>query len=363
MPTVLITGATSGIGRAMAVALGEAGYEVHAIGRNKAALDDLRASRPNIVPLALDVTDRAQIEAAVRRPADRCAHQQRGDHAPARQFRGHGRRGHRQHHRDQPERRHPPDAPRGAADASPGGGAHPVHGIGGRPRALPQYRRLFRHQGGDRGVRRRVARRTSRRTASGSRRSSPGRVETQLYGDILDADAVRAMYAGNLAVQPEDVARMGGRRPRPAAPRGRHSLRHHADTPDQRERDEFRSPNIMKDLSVVIVGGASGLGALLARMAVAEGASAVGIIDLDKDAADAALGPVREKGPQDRGRDLRHPGRTGMPCRLRQHRDRPRPGRHAHQLRRDLPAPPDPRGSPMPLGMRPTASTSRAATT
>jgi NAD(P)-dependent dehydrogenase (short-subunit alcohol dehydrogenase family) len=52
----------------------------------------------------------------------------------------------------------------------------------------------------------------------------------------------------------------------------------------------------MKDLSVVIVGGASGLGALLARMAVDEGAAAVGIIDLNKEAAEAALEYARSKG-------------------------------------------------------------------
>lgn len=52
----------------------------------------------------------------------------------------------------------------------------------------------------------------------------------------------------------------------------------------------------MKDLSVVIVGGAAGLGALLARMAVDAGASALGIIDLDRDAADAALQPARDRG-------------------------------------------------------------------
>ena len=52
----------------------------------------------------------------------------------------------------------------------------------------------------------------------------------------------------------------------------------------------------MKDLSVVIVGGGAGLGALLARMAVEEGAAAVGIIDLDGAAAEAALGSARERG-------------------------------------------------------------------
>jgi NADP-dependent 3-hydroxy acid dehydrogenase YdfG len=36
----------------------------------------------------------------------------------------------------------------------------------------------------------------------------PGRVETQLYKDILDTKARAAMYAGDVAVQPEDVAEM-----------------------------------------------------------------------------------------------------------------------------------------------------------
>jgi 3-oxoacyl-[acyl-carrier protein] reductase len=52
----------------------------------------------------------------------------------------------------------------------------------------------------------------------------------------------------------------------------------------------------MKGLSVLIVGGGSGLGALLARMAVEEGATGIGIIDIDLEAAESALRPVREKG-------------------------------------------------------------------
>jgi NAD(P)-dependent dehydrogenase (short-subunit alcohol dehydrogenase family) len=52
----------------------------------------------------------------------------------------------------------------------------------------------------------------------------------------------------------------------------------------------------MKDLSIVIVGGAAGLGALLARMAVARGAAGVGIIDLDPIGAEAALAPARAAG-------------------------------------------------------------------
>ena len=52
----------------------------------------------------------------------------------------------------------------------------------------------------------------------------------------------------------------------------------------------------MKDLSEVIVGGGAGLGALLARMAVADGASGLGIIDLNAEAAEAALAPARAAG-------------------------------------------------------------------
>lgn len=52
----------------------------------------------------------------------------------------------------------------------------------------------------------------------------------------------------------------------------------------------------MKGLSVVIVGGASGLGARLARMAVEAGASGLGIIDLNAEAAEAALAPARAAG-------------------------------------------------------------------
>jgi NAD(P)-dependent dehydrogenase (short-subunit alcohol dehydrogenase family) len=52
----------------------------------------------------------------------------------------------------------------------------------------------------------------------------------------------------------------------------------------------------MDGLTVVIVGGGAGLGALLAEMAVKEGAAGVGIIDLNADAAAAVLDPVRKAG-------------------------------------------------------------------
>lgn len=52
----------------------------------------------------------------------------------------------------------------------------------------------------------------------------------------------------------------------------------------------------MNGLSLVIVGGGAGLGALLARLAVEAGATALGIIDINREAAEAALEPARARG-------------------------------------------------------------------
>jgi NAD(P)-dependent dehydrogenase (short-subunit alcohol dehydrogenase family) len=51
----------------------------------------------------------------------------------------------------------------------------------------------------------------------------------------------------------------------------------------------------MKDLSVLIVGGGSGLGALLARMAIEDGASKLAIVDIDRGTAETALDTARAK--------------------------------------------------------------------
>jgi NADP-dependent 3-hydroxy acid dehydrogenase YdfG len=63
-PHALVTGATSGIGRAIALALRDAGYQVTGIGRDRAALRDL-AGEPGLTALALDLTDRAAVTAAL----------------------------------------------------------------------------------------------------------------------------------------------------------------------------------------------------------------------------------------------------------------------------------------------------------
>jgi NAD(P)-dependent dehydrogenase (short-subunit alcohol dehydrogenase family) len=62
--TVLITGATSGIGRDAALHLKERGHEVIATGRNERALGEL--SKRGVVTLVMDVTDAKSIEAARR---------------------------------------------------------------------------------------------------------------------------------------------------------------------------------------------------------------------------------------------------------------------------------------------------------
>ena len=61
MQTALVTGATSGVGRAIALALADNGRRVLAVGRNREQLSVL-AGRPNIVPVEIDIRDAAALE-------------------------------------------------------------------------------------------------------------------------------------------------------------------------------------------------------------------------------------------------------------------------------------------------------------
>ncbi len=60
---VWITGASSGLGRGMALQLANSGMQVIATARNRLRLDDLAAQNENIHPLAGDITDRDDMTA------------------------------------------------------------------------------------------------------------------------------------------------------------------------------------------------------------------------------------------------------------------------------------------------------------
>ena len=63
-PLALVTGATSGIGRAITMELVRLDYEAIAIGRRTAVLSEMQAMS-GIHPLALDITDREALSAAL----------------------------------------------------------------------------------------------------------------------------------------------------------------------------------------------------------------------------------------------------------------------------------------------------------
>lgn len=66
---VVITGASTGIGRATALELDSRGFAVYAGVRRDADADRLRSERPSLEPIQLDVTDSASIAAARDRVA------------------------------------------------------------------------------------------------------------------------------------------------------------------------------------------------------------------------------------------------------------------------------------------------------
>ena len=62
MTKALVTGATRAPGRAIAASLARVGWDVHALGRDRVALDEMRGEQ-GIVPLAMDLTDREYVRA------------------------------------------------------------------------------------------------------------------------------------------------------------------------------------------------------------------------------------------------------------------------------------------------------------
>ena len=209
MAQALVTGATSGIGQAIALALQDADYQVIALGRKTAALERLAAKR--LTPVALDLSQTASLlgklaealagldpdllvnnAGMVARPGNFCEMDEADIHlsiatnltqallltravAPGMRARGRGHiffTGSIAAHAPYPNM-----AVYAATKA----------GLSGFAQSL----RLDLSPSGVR-VTEIVA----------------GRVESPLYKDVLSPEARAAMYAGNTAVQPEDVAAM-----------------------------------------------------------------------------------------------------------------------------------------------------------
>lgn len=207
MTTVFITGATSGIGRAMAVALSEAGYEVFAVGRDEQALEALKAERPPIVPIAVDITDREALEAVVADLHIDVLINNAGMMPRLSNF------------ADMdisdidaalevnlsaailltrlvtPQMRERQSGHIVFTGSSAGHAPFPnVAVYSATKAAISGFAAALRADVSQYGIR--------------VTEIVPGRVETQLYKDILDPEARAAMYAGNVAVQPADVARI-----------------------------------------------------------------------------------------------------------------------------------------------------------
>ncbi len=64
MPVAVVTGAGSGLGRVIARALGEAGYDVALLGRTRESLAATASGMASALVLPTDVADAAQVEAA-----------------------------------------------------------------------------------------------------------------------------------------------------------------------------------------------------------------------------------------------------------------------------------------------------------
>ncbi|KQZ76616.1 3-hydroxyacyl-CoA dehydrogenase [Sphingopyxis sp. Root214] len=66
----LVTGGGSGIGRAIALALADAGWRVTILGRNPDRLEAVRAERPAILALVCDVADEGAVAQSVAKAAE-----------------------------------------------------------------------------------------------------------------------------------------------------------------------------------------------------------------------------------------------------------------------------------------------------
>lgn len=189
------------------MALSEAGYEIYAVGRSEVALEELRAARPGITPLAVDVTDREALEAIVTGLHIDVLINNAGMMPPLGNF-----------------------ADMKISDIDTTLEVNLSAAVLLTRLVVPQMRDreaghiLFTGSSAAHTAFPNIAVYSAAKAALAGFAASlradlspygirvteivPGRVETRLYKDILDAEARAAMYAGNVAVQPEDVARM-----------------------------------------------------------------------------------------------------------------------------------------------------------
>jgi NADP-dependent 3-hydroxy acid dehydrogenase YdfG len=191
----------------MAVSLSEAGYDVYAVGRNEMALEELRAARPGITPLAVDVTDREAVEAIVTDLHIDVLINNAGMMPPLGNF---------------AETKIPDIDATLEVNLSAAimltrlvvpqmrdrGSGHIL--FTGSAAAHTAFANIAVYSAAKAGVSGFAAALRADLSQFGIRVTEivAGRVETQLYKDILDAKSRASMYAGNVAVQPEDVAQM-----------------------------------------------------------------------------------------------------------------------------------------------------------
>lgn len=209
MATVLVTGASSGIGRAIARELAGAGHAVLAVARSADALAALAAENPRITPLVFDVTDRAAMATILSGREIDVLVANAGMMPPLGEFL---------------------DSDLADADRAisvnlssvlalvrlvvPGmrarGRGHVV--FTGSASAHATFANMAVYSATKAAIASFAACLRLELSPHGVRVTEivPGRVETDLYNDILDPAARDALYSVTKAVQPDDVARMVG---------------------------------------------------------------------------------------------------------------------------------------------------------